>query len=83
MHSRHVKRDAGRGIELATAMIERPGAGEQHQRELLYLRAVREMRSDASVVLVFVSFGSHFSSHRSASFNWASTSRPANSWTRF
>ena len=45
MHSRSVTTDVARGVQMAEAMMDKPGADEQFQRELVYLRAVGKYRS--------------------------------------
>lgn len=45
VHSRSLATDVKRGVQLADTMMDKPGADEQFQRELIYLRAVGKYRS--------------------------------------
>lgn len=45
VHSRSLATDVARGVQLADSMMDKPGADEQCQRELIYLRAVGKYRA--------------------------------------
>lgn len=45
VHSRSLATDVKRGVQLADTMMDKPGADEQFQREVIYLRAVGKYRS--------------------------------------
>lgn len=45
VHARSVATDVARGVQLAEALMDKPGTDPQFQRELVYLRAVGKYRA--------------------------------------